>query len=47
MAGHKSFKTLSAKFDPAQRAKIDAAKLRLRRKMTLAELRQARQLTQE
>ena len=47
MTGHKSFKALSAKFDPAQRVKIDAAKLRLRREMTLAELRQARQLTQE
>ena len=47
MTGHKSFKALGAKFDPAQRAKIDAAKLRLRREMTLAELRQARQLTQE
>ena len=33
MTGHKSFEALSARFDPAQRAKIHAAKLRLRRKM--------------
>lgn len=47
MAGRKSFKTLTAGFNPKQRVEVEAAKNRLRKEMTLAELRQARQLTQE
>lgn len=47
MTGKTSFKNLTAKLTPEQRAKVDAAKTRLRGQMTLAELRQARQLTQE
>lgn len=47
MAGHKSFKGLTAKFTAEQRVEIESAKDRLRGEMTLAELRQARELTQE
>lgn len=47
MSGRKSFKNLSAKLTPDQREKVDAAKTHLRGQMSLAELRQARQLTQE
>lgn len=47
MTGKTSFKNLTSKLTTEQRAKVDAAKTRLRGEMTLAELRQARQLTQE
>lgn len=47
MTGKTSFKNLTSKLTPEQRAKVDAAKTRLRGEMTLAELRQARQLTQK
>lgn len=47
MTGRKSFKTLTAKFTPQQRAAVDASKAALRQEMSLAELRQARKLTQE
>lgn len=47
MSGRKSFKNLSAKLTPEQREKVEAAKTHLRGQMTLAELRQARRLTQE
>ena len=47
MAGRKSFKALSGNFTAEQREQVDAAKARLRKEMTLAELRQARQLPSE
>ena len=47
MTGRKSFKTLTAGFTKEQRAKVDAAKAALRQEMSLAELRQARRLTQD
>lgn len=47
MTGRKSFKALTAGFTPEQRVKIEKAKAELRREMSLAEVRQARQLTQE
>ncbi len=47
MAGHKPFKNLIAGFSPERLAKIEAGTARLRAEMTLAELRQARRLTQE
>ena len=47
MSGRKPFKALTANLTPERRARIEAAKDRLRGEMTLAELRQARQLTQE
>lgn len=47
MSGRKSFKTLSSKLTPEQREEVDEAKADLRTRMTLAELRHARQLTQE
>jgi transcriptional regulator with XRE-family HTH domain len=47
MSGHKSFKALTANIPPERRERIEAAKVALRKEMSLAELRQARQLTQE
>ena len=47
MTGRKSFKNLTTGFTSAQRGKVDAAKAALRQDMSLAELRQARKLTQE
>lgn len=47
MSGRKSFKALTAGFSPERRERVDAAKAALREEMSLAELRQARQLTQE
>lgn len=47
MSGRKSFKNLTAKLTPEQRRAVDATKTDLRGRMSLAELRQARQLTQE
>ena len=47
MTARKSFKALTAGFTPAQRKEIEAAKAVLRKEMSLAELRQARKLTQE
>ena len=46
MTGHKSFKTLTASFTAAQRKQVEASKARLRSEVRLAELRQARLLTQ-
>jgi transcriptional regulator with XRE-family HTH domain len=47
MSGRKPFKLLTANLSSERRARIEQAKERLRGEMTLAELRQARQLTQE
>lgn len=47
MTGRKSFKTLTTGFTKEQREKVDAAKAALRQEMSLAELRQARKLTQD
>ena len=47
MTGRKSFKALTAKFTDKQRAIIDRSKAKILKELTLAELRQARQLTQE
>jgi predicted transcriptional regulator len=47
MPGRKPFKALTAKFTAEQRKQIDAEKAALREEMSLAELRQALQLTQE
>ena len=47
MAGHKPFKLLTDKFSPELKARVEEATKRLRAEMTLAELRQARRLTQE
>ena len=47
MTGRKSFKALTAKFTDEQRVIIDASKAKILKELTLAELRQARQLTQE
>lgn len=43
----KSFKTLTADFSKERRHRIETLKGNLREEMTLAELRQARRLTQE
>lgn len=43
----KSFKVLTADFSNERRDRVEGMKERLRKEMTLAELRQARQLTQE
>ena len=47
MTNRKSFKTLTSGFTPEQREQVEAAKAALRRQMSLAELRQARKLTQD
>lgn len=47
MTGRKSFRTLTQGFTPNQREQVDAAKAALRQQMSLAELRQARKLTQD
>ncbi len=47
MTGRKSFKALTANFTPAQRKEVEAAKAALRKEMSLAELRRARELTQK
>lgn len=47
MSGRKSFRTLTANLSADRREKVNAAKARLRTEMSLAELRQARHLTQE
>lgn len=47
MAGHRPFKTLTEAWTPERRALVEEATARLRAEMTLAELRQARRLTQE
>ena len=47
MSGRKSFKELSGSLGPEQRARVEAKKDALRKEMRLAELRAARQLTQE
>lgn len=47
MSGRKPFRTLTEGFSPERRARIEEARERLRAEMTLAELRQARKLTQE
>ncbi len=46
MTGRKSFDKLRAGMTPAQQAAVSAKVTALRAEMTLAELRQARQLTQ-
>jgi DNA-binding XRE family transcriptional regulator len=47
MTGRHSFQTLRDRMTPAQRARAAAKTDALRKEMTLAELRQALQLTQE
>lgn len=47
MAGHKPFQTLLDKMSPERRARIDAKVATMEAELTLAELRRARQLTQE
>ncbi|MDB5675989.1 MAG: Ata-like protein [Sphingomonas bacterium] len=47
MSGRKSFDTLRAAMTPAQQKAVAEKVAALRTEMTLAELRQARQLTQE
>jgi hypothetical protein len=47
MAGHTPFQVLLDKMAPERQAKINARVAKLKAEMTLAELRQARQLTQE
>ena len=47
MSGRKSFKELSGSLGPGQRARVEVKKDALRKEMRLAELRAARQLTQE
>ena len=46
MTGRNKFATLAAKMTPAQKEAVAARVAELREEMTLAELRQARQLTQ-
>ena len=46
MTGRKNFNALRAELTPAQQAAVSAKVIALREEMTLAELRQARQLTQ-
>ena len=46
MTGRKNFNALRADLTPAQQAAVSAKVIALREEMTLAELRQARQLTQ-
>lgn len=46
MTGRKKFDALRAELTPAQQAAVSARVIALREEMTLAELRQARQLTQ-
>ena len=46
MTGRKKFDALRAELTPAQQAAVSAKVIALREEMTLAELRQARQLTQ-
>ena len=46
MTGRKNFRTLRAELTPAQQAAVSAKVVALREEMTLAELRQARQMTQ-
>lgn len=47
MSGRNKFETLRAKMSPAQRATVADKVAAMRTEMTLGELRQARQLTQE
>ena len=47
MSGRKSFRELSGSLGPERRARVEANKDALRKEMRLAELRAARQLTQE
>lgn len=47
MTGRRSFNTLRAQLTPAQRDNVAAKVAALREEMTLAEVRQARQLTQD
>ena len=47
MTGHKPFRTLTERFAPERSARIAARTAQMRAEMTLAELRQARKLTQE
>ncbi|CAL4867845.1 hypothetical protein MMA231_02116 [Asticcacaulis sp. MM231] len=47
MTGHLAFKDLVGELSPERRAIIDAKVAALRDELTLAELRQARKLTQE
>ena len=46
MTGRKKFDVLRVELTPAQQAAVSAKVIALREEMTLAELRQARQLTQ-
>ena len=46
MTGRKNFGALKTQLTPAQQAAVSAKVITLREEMTLAELRQARQLTQ-
>ena len=46
MTGRNNFNALRAELTPAQQAAVSAKVIALREEMTLAELRQARQLTQ-
>ena len=46
MTGRKNFNALRAELTPEQQAAVSAKVIALREEMTLAELRQARQLTQ-
>ena len=47
MTGRNSFKALVATMSPEQRGAVEAAKAVMRQEMSLAELRQARKLTQD
>ncbi len=47
MTGHRSFSELTAKLPPARKERIAARASELRAEMALAELRQARALSQE
>ncbi len=46
MTGRKNFNALRGELTPAQQAAVSAKVIALREEMTLAELRQARQMTQ-
>jgi transcriptional regulator with XRE-family HTH domain len=47
MTGHRPFKGLTAKFSPERRARVAARVADLKTEMALAELRQARERSQE
>jgi len=47
MSGHRPFSELTGKFSPARKARVAARVAELETEMALAELRQARELSQE